>query len=127
MRYLALITFILFLSFNLCAQDYAVISKAFSDGNATELGRLFDTSVEYSVDGATSNLDRSDAENKMRTFFMDNEPRNFEIVHKGVSKQSDVHYCIAQLSSSGGDYRVMLYLHKSMDTYLIQSIEIEND
>lgn len=127
MRYLALITMTLLLGFNLHAQDYGVISKAFSDGNATELGRLFDAAVEYSVDGATSNLDRSEAENKMRSFFIDNEPRNFEIVHKGVSKHSDVHYCIAQLSSSGGNYRVMLYLHKSMDTYLIQSIEIEND
>jgi len=126
MRYLALITTTLLFSLSLQAQNFEGISDAFSDGNARALGRLLDASVEYSLNGDMSTIGRSEAENKMRSFFMDNEPRNFEIVHKGVS-QSDVHYCIGQLVSSGGPYRVTLYLHKSIDTYLIQSIEIEND
>ena len=111
---------------SLSAQDYTSIDNAFSEGNASTLSKSFDSTVEYSVDGKTSSIGRSDAENKMRSFFLDHEPRNFEIVHKGESK-SDVHYFISQLITSNGSFRITAYLHKSVDEYLIQSIEIEKD
>ena len=126
MRYIAFLTLMTLFGWSAQAQDYAAISDAFSDGNATALGRLMDATVEMDMEGSSSKVGRSDAENKLRTFFMDHEPRHFEVVHKGVSP-SDVHYCIGQLSSSGGAYRVTLYLRKSMDQYLIQSLEIEQE
>ena len=122
-------TFLLVLTFlatALFAQDYDAIADAVSDGNASALGRMFDASVEFSQGDELSTLGRSDAENRMRTFFMDNEPKHFEIVHKGESK-SDVHYCMGQLITSTGGYRLTLYLRRSIDTYLIQSIEIEHE
>lgn len=108
------------------AQDYTAIDNAFSEGNASGLSKAFDSTVELSIDGKTSTIGRSDAENRMRSFFLENEPRNFEIVHKGES-QSDVHYFISQLVTSSGTFRITAYLHKSIDKYLIQSLEIEKD
>ena len=93
MKKLATLAFIVSMTVSLSAQDYTSIDNAFSEGNASTLSKSFDSTVEYSVDGKTSSIGRSDAENKMRSFFLDHEPRNFEIVHKGESK-SDVHYFI---------------------------------
>ena len=126
MKKYAILVFIVFLATSLSAQDYTSIDNAFSEGNASGLSKSFDSTVELSIDGKSSSLGRSDAENKMRSFFLDHEPRNFEIVHKGESK-SDVHYFISQLVTSNGSFRITAYLHKSVDEYLIQSLEIEKD
>ena len=126
MKKYAILVFIVFLAASLSAQDYTSIDNAFSEGNASVLSKSFDSTVELSLDGKLSSLGRSDAENKMRSFFLDHEPRNFEIVHKGESK-SDVHYFISQLVTSNGSFRITAYLHKSVDEYLIQSLEIEKD
>lgn len=126
MKKYAILVFIVFLAASLSAQDYTSIDNAFSEGNASVLSKSFDSTVELSLDGKLSSLGRSDAENKMRSFFLDHEPRNFEIVHKGESK-SDVHYFISHLVTSNGSFRITAYLHKSVDEYLIQSLEIEKD
>lgn len=126
MRFL-LIVLLSFCFVNLAnAQDYDAIKEAFRSGNASTLGRMLETTVEWSIDGDLSSVGRSDAENRLRTFFMENEPQTFDILHTGESK-SDVHYCIAQMGSSGGPYRITLYLRESIDKYLIESIEIEHD
>lgn len=126
MKHLFTMLFAMTLAIPMLAQDYEAVEDAFSDGNATALSNLFDATVEIDMLGKISSVGRGDAENKMRTFFMEHEPRNFDIVHKGVS-QSDVHYCIAQLMTSDGVFRITLYLHKTGDRYLIHNIEIEED
>jgi len=126
MKRIATLVSIIFLTFSLSAQDYTAIDNAFSEGNASALSKSFDSTIEFSIDGKSSSIGHSDAENKMRSFFLDHEPRNFEIVHKGKSK-SDAHYFISQLVTSNGSYRITAYLHKSIDQYLIQTLEIEKD
>ena len=126
MRLSFLLVVALLTSSQLIAQDYDAIKEAFRSGNASALGRMLETTVEWSVDGELSSVGRSDAENKLRTFFMENEPQTFDILHTGESK-SDVHYCISQLGSSGGPYRITLYLRESIGNHLIESIEIEHD
>jgi len=126
MKKYATLVLLIFLTVSLSAQDYTSIDNAFSEGNASVLSKSFDSTVEFSIEGKSSSIGRSDAENKMRSFFLDHEPRNFEIVHKGES-QSDVHYFISQLITSNGSFRITAYLHKSVDKYLIQSIEIEKN
>jgi hypothetical protein len=123
-RIILFFTAVLLSSF-LMAQDFDKVTEAFSKGNATALGQLMDNTLEFAMDGKTSNISKSDAENRLRSFFMDCEPRNFESVHKGVSK-SDVHYMIGQLYTSKGVYRVTFYMHKAISDYVIQSLEIEN-
>lgn len=106
------------------AQDFERIANAFSAGNATEIGKMLDASVDYTVDGKESVLGRGDAENKLRSFFLEQPPRDYNMVHKGVS-QNDVHYVIGELITSKGTYRVTVYLHKSGADYVIQSLDIE--
>ena len=55
---------------------------------------------------------------------MSNSPRSFNQVHSGVSK-NDVHYMIGELLTTSGVFRTTIYLAKSGENYLIQSLEIE--
>lgn len=120
-----LIIFFLALAANtLMAQDFEPVTAAFKEGNASALAKQFDAVIDLSIDGKSSTVGRGDAESRLRAFFLKNEPRGFEIVHKGVS-QSDVHYIIGTLVTSAGAYRLTAYFQKSMDDYLIQSLEIE--
>ncbi|MEZ4720754.1 MAG: DUF4783 domain-containing protein [Flavobacteriales bacterium] len=121
-----IMTFLLMLPLFGFSQDYDQISSAFSQGNASVLGKMFDAKVEYTSDGKEQSLGRGDAENKLRSFFMSHTPRNFSVVHKGVS-QNDLHYLIGELATSSGSYRATVYLHKSGENYLIQSLELEAD
>ena len=113
-------------SFMSMAQDYKGISDAFRGGNASALAAYFQTNLEYSDGGRSEELERSEVERRIKRFFQDHEPTDFDIVHKGVSA-SDVHYCIAELKANSGDFRITLYLHPSEKTYRIKSIEIESE
>ena len=116
--------FLFFMPFALIGQDYDKLSDAFSNGDATSIGRMLDATVDYSEDDVDQKIGRSDSENKLRSFFMANTPRSFKKVHEGVSS-NDVHYMIGDLYTSTGTFRVTLYLYKAGEQYLIQSIEIE--
>lgn len=120
----ALITLLLFLPFALQAQDYEKLSDAFSNGDATSIGRMLDATVDFTFDGVDQRIGRSDAENKLRSFFISNTPRSFKKVHEGVSS-NDVHYMIGDLYTSTGNFRITQYSNKAGDQYLVQSIEIE--
>lgn len=105
-------------------QNYSAISDAFSAGNAAGLAKIFDAAVEISVAGKEETLRKSEAEGRLRSFFLEHTPKGFSIVHQGVS-QNDIHYLIGQLSTSSGTYRVTVYLHNTGEEYFIQSLEIE--
>lgn len=120
----AILAFLLLFPFALQAQDYEKLSEAFTNGDATSVGRMLDATIDYTEDGKDQRIGRSDAENKLRSFFITNAPRSFKKVHEGVSS-NDVHYMIGDLYTSSGNFRITQYLNKSGDQYLIQSIEIE--
>lgn len=114
------------ISFLTLGQDYEGISNSFSTANTTGLSRLFDATVEVNIHAKEETLKKSDAEARLRTFFSGNQPKAFTIVHKGVS-QKEIHYMIGQLTTATGTHRVTVYMHKSGEGYLIQSLEIEQE
>jgi hypothetical protein len=120
----AILAFLLLFPIALQAQDYEKLSEAFTNGDATSIGRMLDSTIDYAEDGKDQRIGRSDAENKLRSFFIANTPRSFKKVHEGVSS-NDVHYMIGDLFTSNGNFRITQYLNKSGNQYLIQSIEIE--
>lgn len=95
-----------------------------SSADISTITKSLDATVDYTFDGKEETLGRSDAENRLRSFFMGNEPRSFNQVHTGVSK-NDVHYMIGELFTSSGVFRTTIYVAKSGENYLIQSLEIE--
>jgi len=111
-------------AFSLSAQDYDRIANAFATGNAGDVSRMCSERIDYSTEGKERSISKSETEINLKAFFKSNEPNGFKTVHKGVS-QSDVRYIIAELNTRNGKYRVTIYLRKSGEEYLIQSLEIE--
>jgi hypothetical protein len=117
-------TLLFFMPLFSIGQDYNGISEAFKSGNSSALAKMFDPKIEYIADGVDQSLARGEAENKMQSFFIAHAPRNFTILHKGVS-QNDLYYLIGELTTSKGNFRTTIYLHKMAENYLLQSLEIE--
>ena len=96
-------------------------------GDADALGQYFDNSIELSV------LDNEDIYNKteaiqiVKTFFNQHKPKSFSQLHHGSSPASDSQYCIGNLVTADGTYRVYIYMKISGGTTVIQEIRFDKE
>ncbi|MCO4806375.1 MAG: DUF4783 domain-containing protein [Flavobacteriales bacterium] len=112
------------LPFSLFSQDYAGLTKAFSHGDASAIANMFAEQVELSIENDVVSESAIDSQKELRTYFMNNTPQSFKMVHNGVSGKN-VHYMIGELTTSKGGSRITTYLVEKGETFEIQSIEIE--
>lgn len=112
----------------LFAQDVLdEITLALQTGNASQLARDFDNSVEITIVNSDDVYSKSQAEMILKKFFNSNPPKSFQFVHQGNSAEGS-HYGIGNYASSGGaNYRTYVYVKQKGDKYLIQEIRFEND
>lgn len=107
------------------AENISIITKAISDGDAATLGNYFDASVELTVLDKQDVLDKTQATEAVKNFFLKNKPRAYNMVHQGTSKGNASHYTIGDMQTASGNYRVYLYYKSSGDKVLIQEMRIE--
>ncbi len=105
--------------------DFAGMGRALSNGNADALGQYFDQNVEISLFDSEDVHARAQAIAVIRQFFTQNAPRGFQVMHQGASKGSDAQYCIGNLSTSTGTYRVYLYAKNSGGKFLLQEVRVD--
>jgi hypothetical protein len=103
------------------------ISRALSTGDVESLGRYFDSSVELSILEQEDVYDRNGAMAAVRDFFTKNPPRSFNQVHQGSSKGNDAEYCIGNLSTANGTFRVYIYLQVTAGKYRIQELRFDEE
>ncbi len=103
----------------------ADIVRAISAGDATALGRFFDNSVEVSVSGKENIYSKAEAIEIVKGFFAKNRPKAFSQVHQGASKGKDSQYCIGDLTTTGGAFRVYIYIKNVGETSIIQEIRFD--
>lgn len=108
------------------SQDFEKVRVALENGNVTELSSMLDATIDLTIDDKDYNIGRGEADNKLRSFFVDHQPRSVKLIHKGVSKNG-VHYMIGELNASTGFYRVTVYMHEAAGQFLIQSLELEKE
>lgn len=101
------------------------ISIAFKAGNATELGKYMNPTIELLVLDKEDFYKKNVAETILRDFFRDYPARDFTVRHQGA--KSDAHYAIGNLKTDKGDFRVYFLLKKVGDDLLIHRIRIEPD
>ncbi len=106
-------------------ENISIITKALSDGDATTLGNYFDSSVELTILDAQDVMDKAKATETVKSFFLKNKPRAYNMVHQGTSKGNSSHYTIGDMQTSSGNYRVYLYYKSAGDKVLIQEMRIE--
>ena len=116
--------FILFLAATAGNPNLSEISQALNSGNAEELSKYFDETVEVAVLNDEDIFSKDEAKAMIHNFFDSNKPKSFSQVHQGASK-GDSKYCIGNLVAGGGSYKVYIYMKQKGDRYLIQVIRID--
>lgn len=103
----------------------AGISIAIKSGNAAELSKYMNSTVELLL------LDKEDfykkvvAETILKDFFNEYHTKDFVIRHQGA--RNDAQYAIGNLETEKGSFRVYILLKKVDQELLIHIIRIEPD
>ncbi len=109
------------------AQSIGDITKALGSGNTAALASMMDTEVELSLLGDENLYSRDQARQKLETFFASNPPSGFSQVHQGSSKSDNAEYCIGNLTTSTGVYRLYIYVVKKGDKMVLQELRFDRE
>ena len=101
------------------------ISLAFKAGNATELSKHFNSTVQVVLLGKEDFYKKNIAETIFKDFFTGHKTKDFIILHHGGTPDSE--YAICNLKTEKGDFRVYFLLKKVDNKLLIHQIRIEPD
>jgi hypothetical protein len=131
MRFAQLITLVLsvFISYVATAQEQAKIpagiSIAIKAGNASELSKYMNSTIELLLLDKEDFYKKNIAEAILKDFFKDYQTKDFVIRHQGA--KNDAQYAIGNLKTEKGDFRVYFLLKKVDQELLIHQIRIESD
>ncbi|MBK8723999.1 MAG: DUF4783 domain-containing protein [Saprospiraceae bacterium] len=101
------------------------IFKAIGSGDITTLSSYFDENVEVYMEGNQEVLSKTEATEMIKNFLNRNKPKSFVQAHQGASKGKDAQYCIGDLSTINGTFRVYIYLKNTGSSYIIQEIRFD--
>jgi len=117
------------LTFCLSAQEQTRIpggiAMAIKAGNAAELSKYMNATVEVLLLDKEDFYKKSVAETILKDFFDSHPTKDFTISHQGV--KNDVQYAIGNLKTERGDFRVYFLLKKVNQELLIHQIRIETE
>ncbi len=89
-------------------------------GNATEVAKYFDATVEITFSDKSNSYSKQKAEQVLLDFFTKNPVSNFDVIHQ--SKNGDSQYCIGNLVTKNGTFRTTIYVKQYGDRQLIQEL-----
>jgi hypothetical protein len=111
------------------AQDQAKIpdgiSIAIKAGNAAELSKYMNSTIELLLLDKEDFYKKNVAETILKDFFDEYQAKDFTIRHQGA--KNDAQYAIGNLKTEKGDFRVYFLLKKVDQELLIHQIRIESD
>ncbi len=117
------------ISLTTTAQDQAKIpggiSIAIKAGNAAELSRYMNSTIELLLLDKEDFYKKNVAETILKDFFAEYQTKDFTIRHQGA--KNDAQYAIGNLKTEKGDFRVYFLLKKVDQELLIHQIRIESD
>ena len=103
----------------------AGISIAIKSGNAAELSKFMNSTVELLLLDKEDFYKKNVAETILRDFFNEYRAKDFIIRHQGA--RNDAQYAIGNLETEKGNFRVYFLLKKVDQELLIHQIRIEPD
>jgi hypothetical protein len=99
------------------------VIAALKTGNATEIARFFDNTVEINTPDKSNSYSKSQAELVLRDFFSTNIVKTFTVNHKGENAGSQ--FCIGSLITKAGTYRTTVYMKLKGNKQVLQTITFE--
>lgn len=103
------------------------IARALSSGDADGLAKYFGNNVEISILDKEQTYSKTQGADVLRGFFNTNKPKSFSQVHRGTSRESSDQYCIGNLVTGAGNYRVYLYLKVAGSNVTVQEIRFDKE
>ena len=93
-------------------------------GNASQIARYFDNTVEIVLPEKTNSYSKSQAEIILKDFFNNNSVKSFQVIHKGDNGGSQ--FCIGTLFTKTNAYRTTIFMKQKGDRQVLQEIRFEN-
>lgn len=101
------------------------IGTALNAGSSKELINFCNKTVEIKINGESSNYSKAQAEVVLKSFFNKNVPKGFNYIHKGTSE--GLKYTIGKYTHEGGAFRVVMFIKKIGDNYLIDTMNFSKE
>jgi hypothetical protein len=101
------------------------ISIAIKTGNAAELSKYMNSTIELLLLDKEDFYKKNVAETILKDFFLEYQAKDFIVRHQGA--KNDAQYAIGNLKTAKGDFRVYFLLKKVDQELLIHQIRIEPD
>ena len=108
-------------------QNLGAITKAIGAGDTATLSRYLDQTIDLEILGRSDTYDKAEAVKLLSQFFSQHPPKSFAQVHQGTSKGGDALYCIGNLTTSGGVFRVYIYVKDSGGQDVIQELSFNKE
>ncbi len=105
-------------------ESLSIIVSGLETGNVSAIEGQLMNEVDLTVFDFEDFCSKSQVRAKMSDFFAKNKPSKFTQIHKGSGGTNEV-YRIGELTTSGGTYRVTIFLEKSGDSYKVSQLKIE--
>ncbi|MFK8037691.1 MAG: DUF4783 domain-containing protein [Crocinitomicaceae bacterium] len=109
-------------AYDIAASIKTDILSGFNSGKAALLAKYFPSNIDVNILGKSNLYSKSQAQQVLSTFFTQNKPSGFTVVHEGQSNGTK--YFIGTYNSGASKYRVTVNV-KSGGAEQISSISIE--
>lgn len=109
-----------------CLSSFALadeVVNAIKNGNASQLSKYFDNTIEITLTDKSNTYSKSQAELVLKDFFNNNTVKGFEILHKGDN--AGAQFIIGTLLTNNGEYRTTIYMKQKGGKPLLQELRFE--
>lgn len=107
------------------AQGWPQIFQAIGDGDAEKLSQFFSENVEVALLDNEDLYSKTEAGKLVSEFFTDYPVKNFSEVHRGNSRDNVSQYCIGNLVTDEGTFRVYIYISSEAGESVIQELRFD--
>ena len=105
---------------------FTPMKNALKAGDAKELVKYLNTSVDLNLEGEVNTYSKAQAEFVLRDFFKKHAPTDFTIVHTGSSK-AGLQFAIGKYQSGTDSYDVLMRVREVEKTYLIHEMSFTKE
>jgi len=104
----------------------AEIAVAIKSGNATDVSKYFNSTLDITVPGNEGTYSKSQSELILKDFFLKNPVKSFVVKHQGNSNDGSL-YAIGNYETEADFFRVYFLLKKVNANYLLHKLEFEKE
>lgn len=105
---------------------FAPMKDAVKAGDASELAKYMNTSIDLNLEGEVNTYSKAQAEFVLRDFFKKHTPNDFSIVHTGSSK-GGLQFAIGKYQSGTDNYNVLMRVREVGKAFLIHEMSFTKE